>query len=509
MRTKNASRNMLSSLFLNAIIIIVGFFAQAIFLKLMGAEYLGINGLFTNVVSMLGIVELGIGSAIIYHLYKPIATKDIPLIKALMNFYKKAYHLIALLIFLLGLILIPFLPLFVKEVTLPIHITFVYLLFIIDIIASYLLSYKRSILYADQKNYIINIVHIFYIIFLNTMQLLILYFTKNYYAYLLIKIVMRILENVIITIIVNKKYTYLKEESREELEKEIKDDIYKKVKALVFHKIGSFIVLGTDNILISQIFGVITVGLYSNYSMIINATQTLSSQALTSLTPSVGNLLTEKNTEKTFNIFKKIRFLNFCIALIASTLLLLIMDSFITIWIGQKYILAIGILIALVMNFYQQVMRNSYSIFKEAAGIFYEDRFVPLVESILNIIASIILAKLFGLAGIFMGTWISSLALWGYSYPKFVYKGLLKRNYISYIKETSAYTGLFIVTLFLSYSVASFVKLSNIWLDFIGKLILSIVIPLIILTLVFHKSENWKYFQNFFIERIKRREKKL
>lgn len=508
MRTKSASRNMISSLFLNTIIIVVGFFAQAIFLKLMGAEYLGINGLFTNVVSMLGIVELGIGSAIIYHLYNPIAKKDTSQIKALMNFYKKAYHIIAFLIFLLGITLIPFLPLFVKEVNLPIHITLVYLLFIIDIIASYLLSYKRSILYADQKNYLINIVHTFYIILLNISQLLILYFTKNYYAYLLIKIIMRIVENIVITLIVNKKYPYLKGDNKEELEKKIKEDIYKKVKALVFHKIGSFIVLGTDNIIISQIFGVVTVGLYSNYSMIINAIQTLSSQVLTALTPSVGNLLTENNTEKSFDIFKKIRFLNFSIVLIAGTALLLIMDSFITIWIGQKYILALGVLVALVINFYQQVMRSSYSIFKEAAGIFYEDRYVPLVESLLNIIASIVLARIFGLAGVFIGTFISSLTLWGYSYPKFIYKGLFKRSYISYLKETCSYTLLFITTLICSYFVANFIELSNIWLELVTKLTVAIIIPILILSLVFHKSENLKYFQSFLIDN-KRGEKKL
>ena len=203
MRTKNSIRNMAVTLVMNFITIIAGFIAQKIFLNLLGSEYLGLNGLFTNVVSMLGIVELGLGSAIIYHLYKPIAEKDINTIKSLMQFYKKSYHLIALVVFLLGLILIPFLPLFVKDVTVSININLAYFLFVIDIVFSYLLSYKRSILYANEQNYIINIIHIFYTIFLNVFQLSLLYVTKNYYIYLVIKIIMRIAENVVITKVAN------------------------------------------------------------------------------------------------------------------------------------------------------------------------------------------------------------------------------------------------------------------------------------------------------------------
>ena len=189
MRVKNSIKNTTAAIVSNILTILIGLVAQAVFIKILGTEYLGINGLFTNIISMLGIVELGIGSAIVYNLYKPIANRDYETIKSLMNFYKKAYHIIALVVFIIGISIIPFLGYFIGKVTIDININLVYILFIIDIVCSYLLTYKRSLLYADQKNYIINIIHMIYLVTLNISQLLLLYITKNYYLYLGIKII--------------------------------------------------------------------------------------------------------------------------------------------------------------------------------------------------------------------------------------------------------------------------------------------------------------------------------
>ena len=376
MRIKNSMRNMITSISSNIVTIIIGLLAQAIFIKIMGIEYLGLNGLFTNIISMLGIVELGIGSAIIYNLYKPIAINDVETIKSLMNFYKKSYNIIGIVVLTIGLIIIPFLPLIIEDVTVKINVPLIYILFLLDIVFSYFLSYKRSILYASQKNYLINLIHIGYTILLNIGQLLMLFFTKNYYLYLIVKIIVRIIENLIITYIVNKEYSYLKEDAKK-LDPTIEKDIIKKVKALFFHKIGGFVVLGTDNIIISKFLGLVSVGLYSNYYMIINAVQTLFSQALVALTPSVGNLLVKENKNKTFEVFKKIRFMNFWIATFTSVCILNMMQQFITIWIGEEYLLDDIVLIILVFNLFQKLMRSTYQTFKEAAGIYYEDRFVP------------------------------------------------------------------------------------------------------------------------------------
>ncbi|MCI9280947.1 MAG: polysaccharide transporter, partial [Bacilli bacterium] len=460
MRTKNSIKNTIVSFSSNLLTIVIGLIAQAIFIKILGSEYLGINGLFSNIISMLGIVELGVGSAIIYHLYKPIAEEDIKKVKALMNFYKKCYTIIALIILTIGLMITPYLNLFIEEVTIDINISLVYILFIIEIVCSYLLSYKRSIINANQKNYLVNFIHIGYLVILNILEIIILVLTKNYYLYLGIKIGMRILENVGVTLLANKLYPYLKN-NNEKLDENTKKDIFQKVKALFFHKIGGFIVLGTDNIIISKFIGIIEVGLYSNYYMIIDAVEKLFGQVIKVITPSVGNMLVKESSEKSFEIFKRVRFLNFWIATFSGISLLVVMNSFITVWIGSKYLLATCVLIVLVLNYYAKSMRSCHMIFKEAAGIYYEDRYIPLLESVLNIVASLILLKYFGLAGIFMGTIISSLALYCISYPKYVYKKLFNRSYLNYTKETLGYLSIFLVLAVITFKISRLIVINN------------------------------------------------
>lgn len=503
MRTKNGFINVLASLSSNIVTIIIGLVAQALFIKIMGIEYLGLNGLFTNIISMLGIIELGIGSAIIYNLYKPIADKDIETIKSLIKFYKKSYHVIGFIVLTIGLIIIPFLPLIIEDVTVNINIPLVYILFLLEIVFSYFLSYKRSILYAEQKNYIINLIHIGYTVLLNAGQLLVLIFTKNYYLYLIIKIIARVIENLVITYIVNKKYSYLIGDAKS-LDKKIESDIIKKVKALFFHKIASFVVAGTDNIIISKFLGVIWVGLYSNYFLVINAVQTLFIQALIALTPSVGNLLVTESKDVQFNTFKKVRFLNFWIACFSAIAVLIIMNSFITIWIGDEYLLSKLVLVVLIFNLFQKLMRSTYQIFKEAAGIYHEDRFVPLLESLINIIVSIIGVKLIGLAGVFIGTIVSGFALWLYSYPKYVYKKLFERDIKLYLKETIGYILLFVVVACVTYSINNIYIFANVYLEFIKNIIIVILVPNLIMLLTFIKNDNFIYYLNLFKKVIKK-----
>lgn len=504
MRTKNSIKNIIFSLISNIVTILIGIISQAIFIKILGTEYLGINGLFTNIISMLGIIELGIGNAIIYNLYKPVAENNINLINSLMNFYKKSYQVIGLLVFVLGICITPFLHLFIGELTIDININFVYLLFIVDITFSYFLSYKRSILIANQKNYIINVIHIMYILLLNLFQIFILYLTKNYYLYLILKIVIRILENVVITIIANKNYNYLKNKNVEPLNEDIEKDIFKKIKSLFFHKIGGFIVLGTDNIVISKFLGIVQVGLYSNYYLIINAVQAIFTQIISSTTASIGNLLVTSNKKKNFVVFKRIRFLNFWLTCVTGIVILIVMDTFITIWIGKEYLLSQFVLIILIISYYQKSMRSSYSAFKEAAGIFYEDRFVPIIESVLNIVFSIVLLKIFGLAGVFMGTIISGLALWCYSYPKYVYKKLFDGRYINYIKETLGYILIFVSITFITYLISIQFMFNNLFIQLIIKTIVAIIVPNILLLAIFINNENFKYYVNLIIKVLKR-----
>ena len=497
-RKKSSFKNMITAVSSNVLTIIVGLVAQAVFIKILGSEYLGLNGLFSNVISMLGIVELGMGSAIIYNMYKPIAKDDHEKIKSLMQFYKKSYRIITLIISIIGIMIIPFIKYIVdiESVTVDINVYLVYILFLLETICSYILSYKRSMLYADQKEYITNIIHMGYTILVNTMQLTFLYFTHDYYLYLIIKVMMRLVENIVISSYVNRRYSYLLDNNVTKLDSKTEKDIFQKIKALFFHKIGTFIVSGTDNIIISKYLGLVTVGLYSNYYMIINAVQTVINHIIQATRASVGNLLVTESKTKQFDIFNKIRFVNFWISCFSSICIFVIMDSFITIWIGYKFVLPTKVLLVLVINFFIVSSRSTYGAFKEAAGIFYEDRFVPIIESLLNIVLSIIFVKKFGLMGVFMGTIASGLVLWCYSYPKYVYNKLFGRKISDYIKETIYYFIIFILIAGFTYSLAILISFDNVYLQFISNVLIALIVPNVIMLLLFSKDENFKYFIN-------------
>lgn len=494
MRTEKSIKNSIAALVVNLSTMLIGFIAQAIFIRILGAEYLGLNGLFNNILSMLAIAELGIGNAIIFSLYKPLVDDDKKSITALMNFYKKAYNIVSLIVLFLGISIIPFLKFIVGEMSVNINIYVVFILYLLSSLASYFLTYKRSILYADQKKYIINYTHTFYLFLLNFTQLLVLYLTKNYYLYIVMKIICQIIENIILNLIVNKQYPYLRKSTNDKISKETEKNIFQRIKGLFFHKIGNFLVWGTDNILLSYFFGVIQVGIYSNYSMIINSVSNLFQQFISATSASIGNLLIEKNSKKTQNIFKKVYFLNYWMVVFASNCILIIIQPFVKIWVGEQYLLPIYIVIVLVISFYQKMMRVTYDTFKEGAGIWHEDRFMPIFESIFNIAFSIIFAKCFGLVGIFLGTIVSGFVLWFYSYPKYVFKMILNLSIDDYIKINGKYFVIFSLITSISYLLSTLYNPNIITLKLIYNILISLIVPNVLMVIIFFKDENFKFF---------------
>lgn len=493
MRSVYSIKNAIFAMGSNIVTILIGLVSQAVFLKTLGTEYLGVNGLFSNILSMLGIIELGIGSAIIYNLYRPIAEDDKEKIKSLMNFYKKSYRIIALIVLLIGVSIIPFLKSIVGEVSIKENIVYIYLLCLTDVVASYLLSYKRSILYASQKTYITNIVHIGYLFIMNVFQIIVLLLTRNYILYLIIKIICRILENIVITYIANKMYPFIKEKNVKQIDKETKGDIITKVKGLIFHKIGTFIVLGTDNIIISKFLGVVTVGLYSNYNLIIQAVTNLFSQMFDSITASVGNLLVEDNEQKSYKIYKNMLMINSWIFTFATAAITCLITPFIKIWIGEEYLLANNVLIVLMINFYIQGMRKTNLTFKGAAGIFHEDRFFPLLESAVNIVASIFFLHFLGLAGVFLGTITSSLVFILGSYPKYMYIPLFKRSYGQYIKDNFYYYILAFLVILVTVCIVNFIEVENVFVQLIINGVIVLIVSNVLQFLLFRKKEEFKY----------------
>lgn len=504
-RTVKSARNFLFAALANAVAIVIGLLAQRLFIHILGLEYAGLNGLFSNVLTMLAIADLGIGEAVIFHLYKPLKEDDKRMIRSLMRFYKKAFHIVAGVIAAIGLCLIPALPFIAKTQQADVNLTLVYLIFLADVVMSYFLSYKRAILYADQKNFIISAIHMAYLLGMNTAQLLVLYFTHNYYLYILTKLGFRILENAIITAVANRHYPYLKSGGARFLPEDTLADIKKKIKALVFHKVGTFVVNGTDNILISVFLSLVTAGLYNNYFMVIDAATKLINPAISALTPGVGNLLISEDIGHRYETFRRIRFMNFWIASFAAVMLFVLVQPFVGLWFGEEYVLPVAVVIMLTIQFFQFLMRATYNVFQDGAGIFYENRFVPLIESGMNLAASLILLHFFGLAGVFAGTVISSMALWCYSYPKFIYTKLFNRSVKSYILETVGYAAAFAIVICVTTAAVYFINkvlpLEGLPL-FAVNIALCLCIPNLLMALMFFKSSCFRYFVNLIKRRL-------
>lgn len=497
MRALKSAKNIIVALISNTLNIVLGVVVQSIFLKTLGEEYLGLNTVFTSILSMLSIAELGLSSAIIYNMYKPISNGDKEKIKSLMQFYKKCYTVIIIVMLAIGLGISLFLKQIVGEIQEVQNLYLLYFLFLADVIFSYTIAYKRSIIYANQEEYIINIVHLIYLIVMNGLQIAFLYITHNYCVFLIIKLSCRIFENILISTIANKMYPYIKEKEVVELEKETKNGIIKNIKALFFHKIAGFIVSSTDTILISIFFeGLITVAYYSNYNLVLSAVTMILNQFLLSATASIGDLLTEGNKENNYNVYKKLNFLNFVIFIIGATGIACVIEPFIKIFFGEKYILGKFILISLIIKFLVQGMRRTLMAFKEAAGIFYVDRFMPILESIVNLVASIILLKIFGLAGVFLGTAVSSLLILLYSYPKYVYKPLFNKKWKDYYKEIAKNTIYAIIIITITMLINQVIKFENVFVQAIISTIIAIVIPIIIICIAFGKTEEFKYYIN-------------
>lgn len=503
MRTKNSTYNMIATIVSYLVALIFNFITQAIFIKSLGIEYLGMNGLFTNVLTMLSVAELGIGSAMVYKLYKPLAENDYEKIKSWMQFYKKCYNLITIIILSLGLLIIPFLGKIVGVVTIKENIIFLYIIQLLDIALSYCMSYKRSLLYASQKNFIINIVHIGYITFMNITQIIILILTKNYILYLISKLIYRILENIIINMIVNKLYPFIKDKSQPINKEEFKD-IINRVKAIFLQKVSFVINKGIDNIIISSCLGITVVGYYTNYYTIISTVSTIIYQVISSLTASVGNLLTENNKEKNYKIYKKINMLNSFITGLCIVLSTCLMTPFIKLWIGEKYLLPLGVLFSFAIYLYTDSIRRSITLFKDAAGICTEDKYMYLIMIFINLSLSIILCKLIGVSGVILATAISYIFLILFSYPKYIFEPVFNKEKKVYYQENMKYLLFIIVSTFISFILCMNIQLNSNLLNLLCNGIVSSLIYFIIFIIVFKNTKEYKYYLKYVKKIVKK-----
>ncbi len=501
MRVNNSIRNVITALIGQGLGIILSFIGRGVFINTLGMEYLGINGLFTNVLSILSLAEMGVGTAIIYSLYSPLAHGDKRQVRALMTFYEQVYRTIGVTIFILGIALVPFLKYIIKgQPDIP-YLYLIYLLFLINTVVSYFFAYKRSLIIADQKNYIATMYRYGFYIVLNVCQIILLLTTKSFIGFLIVQISVTILENLMIANKANKMYPFLRDKTKIKLGIESRKEITKNVKALLCHKIGWIVVSGTDNIIISSFLGVYWVGLYSNYYLVTNALNIVIGQIFNALTASVGNLNALESKEKTYNVYKKILFANFWIVGFSSVCLISLFNLFIGVWLGEEYIFESNVVLVIVINFYISMVRKATLVYKDAMGLFWYDRYKPLFEAGINMVISIILVPKLGIIGVFIGTLISTITTAFWIEPYVLYRYGFKIKIRKYFQEYFKYTTVVLIMAIITYQLCNIFKSITLG-NLIIRAFICLTIPNIIFMTCFYRTDEFKYFMKILIKVI-------
>lgn len=496
-RTVNTIKNAKTGFIMQIINKLMAFIVRTVFIRTLGTEYLGLNGLFTNVLTILSLAELGVGTAIIFSMYKPIASNDEEKIKGLMLLYRKSYNTIGLVIFFIGLLIMPCIPFLINNVeNVKENIFIIYLLYLINTSSSYFFTYKRSIIIANQKQSLINKVDSFYYIIKSLFEILILLLTKNFILYLLIQITMIIIENIIISKIANKMYPYLLEKNIIEIDKNEKKSIFNNVKSLIVYQFGSVIMNGTDNIIISGMISTNIVGLCSNYTMIINSVKSIILMALNGVTASVGNLNAISSVQKKEKIFFQLTIVDYMVFSFCAIALIVLLDPFINIWLGESYILGIFISISLSMSFFIEGVRQPGYIYRTTLGLFSKGRFTPYIGAITNIVLSVAFCYFFGVAGVFIATSISQLISYSWMDPYIIYKYDFKKSPFIYYKKLLLLFLLFICELSISLFISIVIGFSNIFLDFIFRGLIVLIIPNIINYIVLCNNDDFMEIKN-------------
>lgn len=492
-RTKNSLRNIRFSMFFQSLRIVVTFFARKVFVLVLTQEYLGLNGAFSSILSMLSLAELGIGGAITYSLYRPLAERNEKQIAARMALFRRAYWTIGLAVALLGGGLTPFLPVMIRDLPDIPYIDLIYMLFVLNTSLSYFCSYKQSLIIADQRQYITTTCRLGLNILLQLAQALFLLLTRNYFVYLGLQIGTTLLENLILSHIANQLYPYIRTNRREKVDPAAKEEIIKNTKAMVSHKVGGIVVFGTDNLLISYFVGVVAVGLYSNYSMIAEALKSIYGQFFSALTASIGNLGVTADSKQVITVFCRLNFAGNWLYGFSAVCLTVLLNPFIELWLGTDYLFSQTIVCLIALNFYVSGMRQAVLTFRDAEGLYWYDRHKPIAESIINLAVSAILAVPFGVAGIFMGTFVSTMATCFWIEPVVLFKYGLRTSVKPFFRDYAVNTLITLLTTAVVWYLCAILPGTGLPL-FIAKMAVCAVVGNLGYLLAYCRRKEFHYF---------------
>ena len=493
-RTEFATLNTSIALAIQPFSVIIGFINRTIFVSILGVTYLGLSSYLTSIVSILSLAELGIGEAMSYALYSPLVREEHGKINAFMILFKKLYRIIGVSIFVFGGILSLFLPNLIKDYTINSELYWIFFLFIFNSGSSYFFAYKRTLLYVDQRNYVMNLLNFG----LNTLrvflQIAVIIFTQNFIFYLLIETILNIIGNVIMSYIVDRLYNYLFNKEITPINQEEKEKFIRNIKGNTLGSIGEKIVFQTDSILMAKFINLAAIGIYGNYTYVLGFVSMIVNTVMGSITSSIGNLIHSEDTtlEAKISFLKKYQFIAFSLIYFASIGYLLFVHPFIIIWLGENLSFNQWTEIVIVINFFLTAYRQPNLVLISVHGLSYEQNKKVIAEILLNIFLSLyfLIVLDLGVAGILLGTIGSTLLTCTWYEPYSVFKYGLKtssKNYFRTMVQHFILAGLSI----LLFSLLDYYFL--IQLDFIYSLVIKIILYLIVLViyiLIFRNHEG-------------------
>ena len=476
--------------FLNTI---MGFICRMVFVRCLPAEYLGINGLFSNILSMLSLAELGIGTAIVFALYKPIAEDDEDKIASLMKFYGGAYRIIGLVVAVAGLALLPFLSFIIGDAPqIKENIYVIYIVYLFNTVLTYFFSYRASLLVAAQRNYVQLGISYVVTTLQSVVQIVALLLFKDYMIYLAIQTIGTLAFNIIVSRKAAKDYPYIKNKNIKPLDQDEKKSLFKNVKALTVSKVSELLVYGTDNIIITYFQGLVTVGAASNYTMLSGIVSTLTNQIFNSLVASVGNLNAIESKDRQYKFFRILQLANFIIFSWAAIGIWFVSSDLVELFFGATFVLDDSIPFVLALNFYIVTMQTAANTYRTTMGLFKYGQYILIFTAAINLGLSIWLGQIWGLFGIYIATAIARILTNSWYIPYAVFKHGLSRKPKEYFVQYFKYLAVVAVEAGICWVVCHFMFFP-IFVNVILKLLLCTIVPLGMSAICFGRSEEYKY----------------
>lgn len=499
-RSKNAGRNILFGVLQNLYNIFVPFLLRTALIYLLGEQYLGLNSLFGSVLQVLNLAELGVGSAMVYCMYKPIAEDDTDTICALVALYRKYYFYIGAIIALAGLSLTPVIPRLIKMDTVPadMNVYFLYWLNLASTVLSYwALTYKSSLLSAHQRTDISSKIEIGMSVITYGAQFAILIFWHNFYLYTAVTLIVGVIGNLLTAWVVDRMYP--RYHPKGVLPKEITGKIGKSIRDLFTSKLGAVIYDSADTIVISAFLGMTVLAVYQNYFYILTAVTSFIAIVFRSVTAGIGNSLTVESEDKNYLDLRKFTFIIVWIAGFCTCCLLAMYQPFMELWMGKRLMLSYSAVVCFGIYFFIRQINSLLNLYKDAAGMWHEDRFRPLIAALFNLVLNLILVQYIGIYGVILSTVLAILVVGEPWLLYNLFSVIFRRERLTgYLKELLSLCCISFAACCAALFVCRFITPESLIVTLAGRLAVCLIVPNLIYWLCLRRWELFRLTVDLF-----------